>query len=362
MIIKGLIVLLTLFIVPELLGLLFLKFNKKEKSNLIFSFVIGYLLIFAVCQLISVPFIYLEFSLTKLVVTLVAIFGGLSIISIILNVKNFKEILKNFIEYIKDMPKLLTLITVILIGIQIFAFVGYMHIDDDDSFYVGTATTAVQTDTLFKYSAATGEENLENKLSRYRLGPFPIYSAVISKLVDIHPAIISHVVLPIIFAPIVYMIYGLIGNELFKKDKKLVLTFVMLMSIINIWGNYSVRSNFSFFLLRIWQGKAVLANIILPAIILLFIKAEKCDYSFNYCLLLFITMFAGTFTTTMGIALPPMELMMLTIVYEISKINFKDFKENIEEKKKIKIRITNIFKALACCVPSILYGLAFLII
>ena len=59
MIIKGLIALLTLFIVPELLGLLFLKFNKKEKSNLIFSFVIGYLLIFAVCQLISVPFIYL---------------------------------------------------------------------------------------------------------------------------------------------------------------------------------------------------------------------------------------------------------------------------------------------------------------
>ncbi|MBR3614686.1 MAG: hypothetical protein IKL55_05870 [Clostridia bacterium] len=362
MIVKGIVALLTLFGVPELLGLLFLKFNEKEKNNFILAFIIGYLFIFAICQLITVPFIYLELSLTNLVLTLVSIFGIISIISIVLNIKNIKNIWNNTIEYIKTMPKLLTLITMILIGLQIFAFVGFMHIDDDDSFYVGTATTAVQTNSLFKYSAATGEDDLENKLSRYRLGPFPIYSAVVSKLVDIHPAIISHVVLPAIFVPIVYMIYGLIGNELFKKDKKQVLIFVMLMSVINIWGNYSVRNNFSFFLLRIWQGKAVLANIILPAIILLFMKAENNDYSFKYCLLLFITILAGTFTTTMGIALPPIELMLLAIVYEISKINFKKLKENKEEKNNIKTRLKNIMKCLVCCIPSILYGLAFLII
>ena len=44
-------------------------------------------------------------------------------------------------------------------------------------------------------------------------------------------------------------------------------TFIdILLSIINIFGNYSIRTNFTFLLFRIWQGKAILANIMLPSI------------------------------------------------------------------------------------------------
>ena len=234
-----------------------------------------------------------------------------------------------------------------------------MHIDDDDTFYVGSATVAVQTDSLFKYSGTTGEENLENQLSRYRLGPFPIYLAVISKVIDTHPAIVAHTILPIILVPLVYIIYGLIGKELFKEDEKKVFYFLLIMNIINLWGNYSIRNNFSFFLLRIWQGKAVLANVILPAIILFFIKAEENNYKLKYCLLLFITILGGVLTTTMGIALPPIELMLLAIVYEISKVGFKKREEN---KQTLGRTIINIFKCLICCLPSIVYGIAYLII
>lgn len=362
MIVKGLIALLALFIVPELMGLLILKFFKDEKNNLIFAFIIGYLAEFAISQLITVPLIYLGASLTLLVIILVIIFVGMSVASIILNYKNAKEIYESTLNYIKEIPKLQAVIVVVLVCMQIYAFVGYMHIDDDDAYYVGTATTAIQTDSLFKYSATTGEENSENKLARYRLGPFPIYSAVISKLVNIHPAIVSHAILPVIFIPLVYMTYGLIADELFKKDKKLISVFLILLSVINIWGNYSIRSNFSFLLIRIWQGKSLLANLILPAIIWLFIKLEKNNYNFKYCVLLSVTILAGIFMTTMGIALPPMELMLLAIVYEISKINFRNLKDSKEEKDNLKIRGINLAKCLGCCIPAIIYGLAYLII
>lgn len=169
MIEKALMALLVLFIVPELLGMLVTRFFKNEKNNLILSFIIGYIIEFAICQLIIVPFIYEEKTLTYLIDVLIKIFGVLSILSIIINIFRIKEIFIVIIDYIKKMPKLLSFVTIILISIQIYAFVGYMHIDDDDSFYIGTATTAIETDSLFKYSAATGEENLENKLPRYRL-------------------------------------------------------------------------------------------------------------------------------------------------------------------------------------------------
>lgn len=356
---KGLMILLILLIIPELVGLFILRFFKKENTNIILAFIVGYLTEFAVCQLVAVPYIYLEKTLTELINVLTIIFGSISVLSIVINLTNVKNIVISCFNYIKKMPKLLSLLVFILIGLQVYSFVGYMHVDDDDAFYVGTATVAVQTDSLFKYSATTGEENLENQLSRYRLGPFPIFLAVISDLIDTHPAIVAHVMFPIVFVPLVYMIYGLIGKELFKEDEKKVFYFLLVINIVNLWGNYSIRNNFSFFLLRIWQGKAVLANVILPAIILFFMKAEENDYKLNYCLLLFITVLGGVLTTTMGIALPPIELMLLAIVYEISKTRFKKSDEN---KQSFGKTIINVFKCLICCLPSIVFGLAYLII
>ena len=356
---KALMSILILFIIPELIGLFILRFLKKENTNLILAFIIGYLFEFAVCQIAGVPYIYKEKTLTELIGVLAITFGIISIVSFILTLTNIKNIFKEFFKLLKETPKLLLLLTVILIGLQVYSYVGYMHIDDDDTFYVGTATVAVQTDSLFKYSAATGEEDLENQLSRYRLGPFPIFLATISKIIDIHPAIVAHMVLPTVLVPLVYMIYGLIGNELFNKNQKQLYSFLIMLSIVNIWGNYSVRNNFSFFLLRIWQGKAILANVILPAIMLLFIKAEENNYRFGNCLLLFIAIFAGTLTTTMGIAIPPIELMLLVIVYEFSKLFSKKINE---EKYTFGKVILNLIKCSICCIPSIVYGIAYLII
>lgn len=363
MIVKGLISLMIFFIVPELIGLLVLKFFKEEKNNLTLAFVVGTLVTFAVFQLIAVPSIYAEKSLTFLTNCLVGIFSVLSIISIILNIKNVKEIFKNTVNYIKEMPKLHVFICIVLILIQIYAYIGYAHIDDDDAVYIGTATVSVQTDTLYKYAASTGGEYEENQIARYRLGPFPLYNAVASKLIDMHPAIVGHVLMSSVFVVITYCVYGLIGSELFKKDKKLTYTFLMLMCIINIFGYYSGRNNFTFLLTRGWQGKSVLANIIIPVIILFFIKAERNNYDFKYCFLLFITVLAGVFTTTMGVAMSPIELMLLALVYEIGQINFKDLKDkNKEEKSNVIKRIKNIAKCLACCIPAIVYGIAYFII
>ena len=60
----------------------------------------------------------------------------------------------------------------ILILFQLVVVVLYAHMDEDDAFYVGTATTAVETDSLYAYNPYTGAAY--NVLpSRYILSPFP---------------------------------------------------------------------------------------------------------------------------------------------------------------------------------------------
>ena len=356
---KGLVMILVLFIIPELIGLFFLRILKKENTNLFLAFIMGYVLEFAFCQIFAVSYIYLEKTLTELIIVLGIISLSLCVVSVVINMFKAKDILKTILNFIKETPKILATLAIILVGIQVYFYGRYMHIDDDDAFYIGTATVAVQTDTLLKYSAMTGEEDYENQISRYRLGPFPIFLSIISELIDIHPAIVARTIFPVIFVPLVYMIYGLIGKELFKEDNKKVWYFIILMNIINMWGNYSGRSNFTFFLIRIWQGKAILANMILPLIVLLFIKAEENDYEFKYCALLFITILAGCLTTTMGIGIPAIELMLVALAYEVPKIKFK---RESNEKMGIGKCILNLAKCSLCCLPGILYGLAFLLI
>ena len=81
-----------------------------------------------------------------------------------------------------------------LILIQLVVVVLYAHMDEDDAFYVGTATTAVETDTLYAYNPYTGAAY--NVLpSRYILSPFPAFLAVTSRLCGgLHPAIVAHTV------------------------------------------------------------------------------------------------------------------------------------------------------------------------
>lgn len=357
MFLKILLSLIILIIMPTILGLLVRKFLNNEKNNLLIFFIIGYMIEFAICQLLAVPMIYSECTYKTLLYLFLLICMILSGISIKINKKYFNEIIKNSLKYIKDVPKILLLITIILIGIQVYGLVGYMHEDSDDATYVAAATTAVQTNSLFKYSAQTGSLTGEHVVARYRLGPFPVYLALISGLINIHPAIVAHNIIPLIFIPLAYMVYGVLANKIFKNDKKSGLLFICILCLLHIWGGYSKRTNFAFLLFRIWQGKAILANIIIPTIWLLFIMAEENNYKLGNCILLVITILGGILTTTMGIALPPIVLMSLCFAYEFPKLNIKKIKSN----ENIKV-ITNVFKCFVCCIPAIIYGILYFII
>lgn len=377
MILKGIFALLFLVIIPELLGLIVTKFLDKEKNNLILAFVIGCLIEFAICQLVAVPLIFMNASFTTLLYIYIGINLVLSIVSIYLNVKRLKELLVNNLKSIKEMPKLLTLVVVILVGIQVYGLVGYMHLDDDDAFYVGTAVTSVQTNTIYKYSPTTGSEAGEHLDLRYKLGPFPVYYAIMSEIINIHPTIFAHTIMPIVFLPLAYMVIGLLADCLFKNNKEQTMLFLIFINIMSIWGNYSIRNNFSFLLFRIWQGKSILANIIIPGVWLFYLLGKENDFKLINYIMIFILILAGCLTTTMGIALPPLSLILLVIADEISKMFQKDKKVTKQtkhlirrQKNKFNIReyikankdsFINIAKCLACCMPAIIYGLIYFI-
>lgn len=343
MILKLLLAVLILGIIPELLGLLMLRLWKKEKTNLVLGLILGYILEFTIGELLSVPMILIEYSYSLFLKLYVIIILAFSAVSLIITIFNLKNIFETCVKVIKEIPKVFTVLVMALVIMQIFVYIGpYMHTDDDDAYYVGSATTTIETNTLFKYSPTTGGTAGEQLAMRYRLGPFPIYYAILSSLLKIHPALIAHEILPAVFLSLVYLLYYVIGYELFDKNIKKATTFVFFMSLLNIFGNYSNRTVFSFLLFRIWQGKSLLANLILPLTMILIIKFEKDEQIIIPWFNLILTVIAGVFTTTMGIALTPIVIMSLAFVYAIKDKS-----------------LWNFIKSGICVIPAMIYGIMY---
>lgn len=366
MVLTGVIAILSFIIVPVLVGFCIIKFMKNDSKSILFAYVVGYLIELAICELISVPMIFLKCKFTTLLYTFIGINCILCLASIFLNFKNIKEIILSNFNALKNAPKILTLLCIFLVCIQIYVYAFYAHTDDDDAFYVSTAVTTVQTNSLYKYDPETGALTGENSKIRFIIGPFPLFMSIISGIFNIHPAIVAHLIFPVIILPVIYSLYYLLGKHFFQEDKKSILLFLVFINIINMFGGYSKKTNFAFLLLRIWQGKSMLANFIIPAIWLVFLKGKENGFKFVDYLLLVITIIAGNFTTSMGIGIPPIALMLLILANEISKFNFNNIKSKIDFKNRIlefnyKKSFINILKYTACCIPSIICGLIYVL-
>lgn len=333
-----------LFLIPEIIGLLFTSFLKKEENSIFLAFIIGYVFNFAIFQLLVIPMIFYKARFETLVNVYIVIEAIICIISLIVNCKNLKHFINNCKDSFNNIPKITVLIALIFVLSQMFIAFKYTHIDEDDAFYIGTAATTVETNTIFQTDGTTGYKYAQLP-KRYILSPFSVYIATISKICNIPPAIIAHTIIPPVLILISYIVYGLIAKEWFKANKKSIYLFLIILSIINMWGNYSLRTNHTFLLFRIWQGKAILANIIIPLVWLLFIKAEKNEFRFIDGLLLCMCIIAGILTTSLGIGMPAIILLTLAFIYSI--LNKKP---------------SYIFKSAICCIPCLIFGVIYIML
>lgn len=333
---------IVLFLIPEWLGLFILR-KTEEKENVFLAFVVGYLFEFASFEVLYVPMYFLQCSFQTVAYSWIVVIFLLTIVSIWVNRKRGNEILQATLHGIKNMPKFI-LIFLIIVAIQIYFPVRYrQQIDPDDAFYLATVTTTLETNSLFKINAYDGTEYEENML-RYSMSGLAIWFASLSKLLSIHPAILQHTIWPIVAILLEMTIYGLLGNQLVKKDKEKLTYFLILLSMVYAFGFFSVYTNFSFFAYRSWQGKALIANLVVPATWLFYLKCVENDKNLVNWFVFVLTMISACFVTEMGVFLIPVEVAVLSFI------------SLCQERK-----ILNFIKTCACCAPQLLVGLIYLI-
>lgn len=338
--IRAAIMMLCMGVIPFFTGLLHTRRKMQDADSVLHNWVSGFVICLGIFQLIAIPCIFLEKSLTTLSIVYIGILVIISVVSLVWNGKRVPQIVRSFWNMLKQTPWI-TIFAVLVILFQVYMYAAYTHIDDDDAFYVATALTSVEEDSLFQTNPYTGEEYSAFP-ARYVLSPFPIFIAALSRLSGIHATLLAHTFLPVVLLPLIYAVICLIGYELFQHNRKNTACFVLITAIVQMFASTTVYMQGSFMLLRIWQGKAVLVAALLPFLFYLGIRGttEKLDWS-----MIVVSMFACCMVSSMGIALGAVMLGIMGLVLAIIKKNVWIFG-----------------KMCLCAVPNLLYMIIYVLL
>lgn len=341
LIIKGILAGFWLIIIPAASGVPFLR--KKEHYTAGECFLTGCLFLFALAEIMILVMYYLRTPLHVLVQCYAAAAGLAALWGIVCLRKQAGRLADDIKRSVRDASPYFWC-ALILIFMQMCILAVYAHFDADDAFYVATATTAVQTDSIFTVNPYTGFSYGDYVPSRYILSPFPIFLAVISRLCGgLHPAITAHTVFPPVFQMLSYMVLYQIGRRWFRGDSMRRGIFLFLAAALNCFTSYSIYNAGMFQMVRIWQGKALLASVFLPLLFFLslsIVMEEHPEYPWP---LLFLANTACCLLSSMGILLAPL---VQGIFLLFALFRFKSPKR--------------LLKGILCCMPSLILGVIYL--
>lgn len=245
----------------------------KIKGNLSLQLVLGYLVYFAVFEVVMVPMTLLWVPLNVAsavwaLLVVICLAGG----SFLLNGgwKKHKKIsdkgIKEEAKQIWKEHSIMLLAAVAVVLFQCLIVIFYQDTTVDATYYVGTVSTSVYTNTLGRYDPFRGGI-LKAFQARYILSAYPMNNAVWCKLLGIHPIVQAKVVMSCINVIISNLIIYQIGKHLFDNNRKKADLMIIFVCVLQLFCG-TIYTAGTFFFTRSYEGKAILANIAFPAVLM----------------------------------------------------------------------------------------------
>lgn len=303
MIYKAAVLAVLLGALPPLIGSLWIS-QREDGGNMARDYLYGLFTMLALFELFAVPMSVFRMKLTALCLAYLGALGLLAAAALVRG-RTFPA----WRRWLKSLPgKATPVLAAALVCMLLQA--GYVtqrqHIDEDDAFYVATAVTSVQKNSLYKYSPYTGKKYTWPQIRialRYIFSAWPLFTAVLSQVSGMHAAVIAHMILPAVTLLWLYLVYFLLGAWLFPGQKDRQSLFMLFVVLLLSFSGFSIYSSGVFSLVRGWQGKAVLAGTGLTLLLYTLLQAHEAGrWDKRWSLVLLVT--AGCVTlSSMGIFL-----------------------------------------------------------
>ncbi len=371
-----------LLVIPTCIGGIPAAFVDKQSKSPAFMCISGYMLMWAVFQLICVPCVLLEEKHRGMFPYVVTGFTAASLIlaaaGLVLvwrkngerksrkdthrerksreekhsgecieekngarcGIGSIKEPSAKRILTVKE--KVLSAVFGALVLLQLVASVVLTYGDGDDAFYVAVSTITEASNTLYTIApyniGATGLD------IRHGLAPFPIWIAYLARISGSEAAFVAHVAVGTTLIGLTYLIFYKIGQSLWQDKKENLPVFLVFTALLVLFGDYSYHTPENFMIARSRQGKAALGNIIIPMAFLLLLlifeqiqKKKKAQWMLWVLMCAVVT--AACLSSTLG-------TMLMCLLLGVAGLCAGAVYKNLRV----------IICMAACCVPAVIYA------
>lgn len=309
---------LVLWAVPYLAGNGFCEILQIKKT-IPKLYLMGLVAIWAFCQLVTVPFVLLKASFWIVIILLSAwilFLGGYGVYR-----RDFPGFDRK--RRTKEQRAVLFVTGVLILLFMLGVLLG-QHTDADDSRFVVNAVDIVRTNRMFLTDPNTGNEisTWLGELSKDVTAPWAVYIAYCGKLTGLSPTIIAHLFLPLSIFTAIFGVWWMLSECFFGKDILHRCIFLDALMFLHIYGYYSVFSAETFTMVRLWQGKAVIAGLGIPAMLLMFLWIYQHNRKTNYICLALLNL-ALCLMSGMGVIIGALLLGCFGLLYGIFKKNWR---------------------------------------
>ncbi len=318
----------------------------SNRYSLPFLWIGGQMMLWAVFQLVCVPFVLKEKEFHQVV----TVFGGLSVLLAIAGTVLWLRDSRKRLHVVasgKAKMSYLWIVFWLLFAFQLVQAVRLAYGDGDDAYYVAVSTITEDAETMYRklpYTGGSAEVDI-----RHGLAPFPIWIAFLARISGVRAVSVAHVAMPLMLIPMTYGIFYLLGREILRNREKLLAPFMIMTAVLVLFGDYSMYTMEHFMLARSRQGKAVLGSIVFPMLLFLLLLLlnrlqEKKKISLVYWVLLCSVILTGCLCSTMGAFLLCLMVAVTGICAAVSYRNWK-----------VLIPLA------LCCIPCVCYMLLYVV-
>lgn len=224
----------------------------------------GFLAFVAVNELLALPFVLLHLSFSFFLIT----FLLLNVSVLVAGILNARKGLLKFMEWRPSKSSYyLILPAITILGCLLFTQF-YVKYDADDSTYVSLVQQNMGSSRLYSHDPSTADPKLPFSAS-YQFEGWEIIESSIAKIFGLTALEVTHGLVPILSMPLVFVLLYRIFRELSRNDRVASIA-TMLLGVFILFGGYSLYSQGTFLLTRSWQGKALVATLIIPGMLYLF--------------------------------------------------------------------------------------------
>lgn len=276
--IRGLLLLIVLlFVIPTVVGSLAADVEtvgKKGKINLPLWWICGQILLWAGFQVICLPMVLVRRRFGDVVILFSCLMAAMLLFAVAVGIRRRTKtafsvrVVESHDSQRDAVTVFLWCCVAVLLVLQLAVAALFAYEEGDDAYYVAISVITNEADTMYiKFPYTGGATGID---LRHGLAPFPVWVAYLARFAGMHPATVAQIALPMVLIVMSYSLYYLLAKRLFSDRRKIAL-FLLLVEVLVLYGGYSLQSAENFLLVRTGQGKAVLANIIIPFVFLLFL-------------------------------------------------------------------------------------------